>query len=157
MYFRNRKYDSGYEKRKKKQRLEAAAQSQKGALDKFVLKESQINSENQTQEADIAVQIDEIERPPEVHDDDANIAILAEAQADEIGQEDDVNIAYNATGQTNDNDSSFQPDIFDPRMWNALDSKIIDILVQKGPKRDLSIEKGPKDKFCRRFFATMIH
>jgi hypothetical protein len=33
MYSRNRKYDSGAHKRKKKQRLEAAAQSQKGAVD----------------------------------------------------------------------------------------------------------------------------
>jgi hypothetical protein len=31
---------------------------------------------------------------------------------------------------------------------------MIDILVQKGPKRDLSIEKGPKDKFSRRVSAT---
>jgi hypothetical protein len=36
MYSRNRKYDSGAEKHKKKRRLEAAAQSQKGALDRFV-------------------------------------------------------------------------------------------------------------------------
>jgi hypothetical protein len=35
MYSRNRKYDSGAQKRKKKQKLEAAAQSQKGALDNF--------------------------------------------------------------------------------------------------------------------------
>jgi len=34
----NRKYDSGSEKRKKKQRLEAAAQSQKGALDRLLEK-----------------------------------------------------------------------------------------------------------------------
>jgi hypothetical protein len=35
MYSRNRKYDSGFQKRKKKQRLEATAQSQTGALDNF--------------------------------------------------------------------------------------------------------------------------
>jgi hypothetical protein len=40
MYSGNRKYDSGAEKRKKKQRLEAAAQSQKGALDRFVVRET---------------------------------------------------------------------------------------------------------------------
>ena len=34
----NRKYDSGSEKHKKKQRLEAAAQSQKGALDRLLEK-----------------------------------------------------------------------------------------------------------------------
>jgi hypothetical protein len=44
---------SGYEKKKKRQRLEAAAQSQKGALDRFVVKESRINSENQTPDANV--------------------------------------------------------------------------------------------------------
>ena len=38
-------------------------------------------------------------------------------------------------------------DIFDPRNWNVLDSKMINVLVEKGPKRDMSIKKGPKDKF----------
>jgi hypothetical protein len=42
---RRTKCQSGAEKKKKRKRLEVAAQSQKGALDKFVLKESQINSE----------------------------------------------------------------------------------------------------------------
>jgi hypothetical protein len=49
--------------------------------------------------------------------------------------------------------NSFQPDIFDPRTWNALDSRMVDILVQKGPKRDLSIEHDLRDKFSRRFSA----
>jgi hypothetical protein len=39
--------------------------------------------------------------------------------------------------------------LFDPRTWDGLDQKKIDILVQKGPKRDLSIEHGPRD--TRRF------
>jgi hypothetical protein len=34
-------------------------------------------------------------------------------------------------------DASFQPDIFDKRYWNSLDSKHVDILAHKGPKRDL--------------------
>jgi hypothetical protein len=63
MYSRNRKYDSGFQKRKKKQRLEAAAQSQKGALDNFVLRGSQILEGNNT---------DHIES--HAHGDDVNIA-----------------------------------------------------------------------------------
>jgi hypothetical protein len=50
-------------------------------------------------------------------------------------------------------DDSFQPGIFDPRYWNSLDSKQVDILAHKGPKRDVSIQKGPKDRFSRRFSA----
>jgi hypothetical protein len=49
---------------------------------------------------------------------------------------------------------SFLPDIFDPRYWDSLNQNQIDILLLKGPKRDLSIQKGPKDKFSRRFSAA---
>ena len=51
---------------------------------------------------------------------------------------------------------SFRPDIFDPRNWDALDSKAIDILVEKGPKRDLTIKKGRKDKNKRCFFFAIF-
>ena len=56
-----------------------------------------------------------------------------------------------------DADDSFQPDIFDPRYWDSLDSKQIDILAQKGPRRDLSIQKGPRDKYSRRFSALFYN
>jgi hypothetical protein len=39
--------NTGAEKKKKKQRLNAATLSQKGALDRFVVKKSQQNSKNQ--------------------------------------------------------------------------------------------------------------
>ena len=43
---RSRKYDSGSQKRKKNQRLDDLTQSQKGAMDRFVVKESQVSSNN---------------------------------------------------------------------------------------------------------------
>lgn len=36
---RSRKYDSGSQKRKNKQRLDDLTQSQKGAMDRFIVKE----------------------------------------------------------------------------------------------------------------------
>jgi len=45
---RSRKYDSGSQKRKRKQRIEDLTQSQKGAMDRFIIKESQVVTENQT-------------------------------------------------------------------------------------------------------------
>ncbi|KAI4998348.1 hypothetical protein ZWY2020_053690, partial [Hordeum vulgare] len=48
-----RKYDSGAFKRKKKHKLDEDAQSQYGALDKYVVKGPQTNSENQTPNANI--------------------------------------------------------------------------------------------------------
>uniref|UniRef100_A0A7N0TVB4 TTF-type domain-containing protein n=1 Tax=Kalanchoe fedtschenkoi TaxID=63787 RepID=A0A7N0TVB4_KALFE len=58
----------------------------------------------------------------------------------------------------NDDDNeylNFHIDIFYPRCWNVLDSKMIDVLAVKGPKRDKSIQKGPKNKFGRRFVSDL--
>jgi hypothetical protein len=54
-----------------------------------------------------------------------------------------------------DVDDSFQPDIFDPIYWDSLASKQIDILALNDPKRDLSIKKGPKDRYPRSFSALL--
>ena len=42
----SRKYESGYQKRQKKQRLEKLTQFQRGAMDRFIVKESE-GSNNQ--------------------------------------------------------------------------------------------------------------
>jgi len=55
----------------------------------------------------------------------------------------------------NVNDIYISVDIFDPRNWDSLESKMIELLATKDPKRDLRIVKGPKDKFCRRFTANL--
>ncbi|GKF87858.1 zinc finger MYM-type protein 1-like protein, partial [Tanacetum coccineum] len=46
-------------------------------------------------------------------------------------------------------------DIFDPRRWDGLHSDQIKVLIAEGPKRDKSIDKGPKDNFSRRFFSSL--
>jgi LPS O-antigen subunit length determinant protein (WzzB/FepE family) len=43
---RIRKYDSGNQKRKKKQRIEELTQSQKGAMERFIIKEPHVSSPN---------------------------------------------------------------------------------------------------------------
>ena len=44
---RFRKYESGYQKCKKKQRIEELTQSKKGAMDRFIIKESNMLSGNE--------------------------------------------------------------------------------------------------------------
>ena len=44
--------------------------------------------------------------------------------------------------------------IYDPRNWDMLNVKIIEILAGNGPKRDLSIVKSPKNKVHRRFVSS---
>ncbi|PNX82155.1 zinc finger MYM-type protein [Trifolium pratense] len=160
-----RKFESGNEKRKKKKKLEEFIQSQRGALDKFLIKEPQISIENENVgnvDAEILENVvDNVENNntenesvnPEnrgdVHGDDVNLNTS-------LDNEDDDNLE----GNVNDNVEQANPiersfDIFDPRNWDALDSKMIDLLVMEGPKRDLSIVNGPKDKSSRRFTANL--
>ncbi|PNT75055.1 hypothetical protein BRADI_1g27024v3 [Brachypodium distachyon] len=162
MSSRIRKYDSGYEKRKKKKRLEAVAQTQKGALDRFVVKDSQFTSENQTPDpddnVDDAVEVEAHNTEIDHGADDANQPDANNVdQVGDQGHDDRVDASLDRSPSTenhNDNNNTFQLDIFDPRNWDALDSKMVDILVQKGPRRDLPIQKGPKDGLSRRFSAS---
>ncbi|XP_021761137.1 zinc finger MYM-type protein 1-like [Chenopodium quinoa] len=79
---------------------------------------------------------------------------------DDVPIENDNN-AENIDDMPSDNDNvdhretSYVPNIYDPRVWDGLDSKMIDLLVKNGPKRDNSIVKGPKDKSSRRFTANL--
>ncbi|XP_045827742.1 zinc finger MYM-type protein 5-like [Trifolium pratense] len=157
-----RKFESGNEKRKKKKKLEEFIQSQRGALDKFLIKEPQISIENENVgnvDSEILENVVENnntenesvnpENRGDVHGDDVNLNTS-------LDNEDDDNLE----GNVNDNVEQANPiersfDIFDPRNWDALDSKMIDLLVMEGPKRDLSIVNGPKDKSSRRFTANL--
>ena len=120
------------------------------------MKEPRLNSDAQTPNDNVG----------DRHGDDANIVVKTEAGT--VNEDDDANIADGgdnvnigaegdaiSTAIEGDDDSNnyFTPDIFDPRNWVALDAKMIDILLQKGPKRDWSIEHGDVDKFGRRFSA----
>jgi hypothetical protein len=133
---RIRKFESGSQKRKKKQRIEKLTQSQKGSMDRFVIKESNVVSGNEQAEASNEV----VDQGPALEDQGVPI--------------DNTNIEIDNDGASNEEiGDSFQPNIFDPRYWDSLNPKQIDILAQKGPKRDLSILKGPKDRYSRRFSA----
>ncbi|XP_076908869.1 uncharacterized protein LOC143565921 [Bidens hawaiensis] len=56
-----------------------------------------------------------------------------------------------------DDDVNVNPkiDIFDPTTWDGLNTNLVNVLVKKGPKRDLTIKKGPADKFGRRFSSSL--
>ncbi len=126
-------------------------------MDRFVFKESQVSSVNQSvnQSAD--------QDPPtnntadnEVEDvpiDNTNVG-MDNNDDNVIATSIDVNVN---TSPDRDVSDSFQPDIFDPRYWDSLDPRQIEILAEKGPRRDLLIQKGPKDKYSRRFSALFYN
>ncbi|WCJ43745.1 hypothetical protein M5689_024463 [Euphorbia peplus] len=135
-----RKSESGYQKRMKKKKVEVLIQSQRGALDKFITKEQPILVENQNN--------DFFDDEPILNDN------VDTKMCDDVPIEND-NDDVPIHNDSFDDVPSNLPNIYDPRTWDGLDSKMIDLLVEKGPKRDYSIVKGPKDKFSRRFTANL--
>ena len=136
-----RKYSSGYLKRQRKRRVEQLTQSQKGAIDRFFVKEKEPQSS-----------VDDLVNEQHI----ANEKLVDDLGHDEIDdileENDNYEDAPNAfTGQPSE---SIPSNIYDPQIWDSLDPKWIDFLAEKGPVRDLSIEKGPKDQFNRRFNAA---
>ncbi|EEC74074.1 hypothetical protein OsI_09091 [Oryza sativa Indica Group] len=120
MSSRNRKYDSGAEKRKKRKRLEAVAQSQKGALDKFFLRETP----NANIEDDISDDMAEV---------DANIAESDDAVEENV----DGDIGHDLADEGRDLASegphlAFYPEA--PNFWRRpwMGATLLDILVVRG-------------------------
>ncbi|XP_058726408.1 uncharacterized protein LOC131597749 [Vicia villosa] len=176
-----RKFDSGYEKRKKKKRLDELTQSQSGALDKFIIKEPQIPNENQNVDVGIIenmVSTENMEENANVNatendnldaenmEENANVNDIENDNLDVENMEENANVNatenndldvenIDAENLDNANDNGEDRDIFDPAIWDSLESRMIDLLATKGPKRDLSIVKGPKDKSFRRFTANL--
>ena len=150
----------------RRKKLEEDAEIQRGALDKYVVIVPQTNSENHTPDGNIddghddnAVEVEVV--TAEIHEGDHGLADNAqevEVAATEIDEGNDVNILDedHDPNISDDMNNSVQPDIFDPRNWDGLDPKKIDILLQKGPKRE-DIEHGPYDKFSRRFSALSFN
>jgi len=109
---RSRKYNSGSQKRKRKQRIEDLTQSLKEAMDRFIIKESQVVLENQT--------IDQGHAPASTVDNDITDSHAAETENNitvsnlllitQTGKPimtDNLN-----TSPIADDDDSFQPDIY---------------------------------------------
>lgn len=127
-----RKYVSGYEKLKKKRRIEKLVQSQKGALDKFVT----------TSKKDI----------------DLNEELVIEQPSlNELNNDETVNEINNIEDDKNKNadkvdvENLFVPNnIYDPGRWENVDTKLRDLLVEKGPIRENNIT-FPKDENSRHF------
>jgi hypothetical protein len=115
-------------------------------MDRFVKKKPEVPADNESADPSTLT----LDVVPYNDPGDSQTGINVEIEEDHI--DDNLN-----TSPAADVDDSFQPDIFDPRYWDSLHPKQIDILAQKGPRRDLSIKKGPKDRYKRRFSALFYN
>ncbi|KAJ0808162.1 putative transcription factor and/or regulators TTF-type(Zn) family [Helianthus annuus] len=170
------KYLSGSQKRKKKKLEEdkrKADEVKQNRINKFFTKQPQSSSSSvdaNAGEDDVNVNRDEVNVSEDdvnvdeanVGEDDVNVNVdEANVGDDDVNvdvdtDEDDVNANVDETNVSKD-DANVNPsiDIFDPRTWDGLDPNLKNELVMKGPKKDLTIDKGPVDKLGRRFSRVM--
>ncbi|KAL6560427.1 hypothetical protein OROGR_003986 [Orobanche gracilis] len=151
------KYLSGSAKRKKRKLDEELRKSQSGDIYKFFPKKPHVSYENRnsddTNVDNAGVDGDQVD---EVYVDNANVDGDHVDDGNDDGDETEHDIvAYDADDVGGDQTNEAHVDIFDPRTWQGLTPDMIKRLVEKGPKRDHTIDKGPLDKLSRRFSATM--
>src|SRR4051812_18725966 len=96
-------HESGSKKRKRKEKERNLIASQKGAMDRFVRKETRVSSDNQSDPSTLALDIIPYNDPTSGQTETEN---NVEVEEDHI-EEDHV-------------DDFLQPDIFDPRSWDSL-------------------------------------
>ncbi|CAL5195728.1 unnamed protein product [Lathyrus oleraceus] len=150
---KNRKFECGNDKRKKKKKIEELIQSQVGALNKFLIKEPQVSNKNRYVDNidSLSIENDNLDSVP-IENDNLDSVPIENDNLDSVPIVDEVNNDYDAD---DDDDDNVDYDIFDPRNWDRLQPKLIDLLVVKGPKRDNSIVKGIRDSLNRRFTASL--
>lgn len=161
-----RKYDCGHDKRMKKKKIEALIESQRGSINKFIITNPKVSDENQNMDdigGDIgfnSIENDNVNDVPLGNDNISELSVendnISEVPiVNDDGDENIDDISNDNVTVEETNLSCHLPNIYDPRTWDGLDSKMIELLVQKGLKRDGSLTKGPKDKFSRRFTANL--
>ncbi|XP_050877053.1 uncharacterized protein LOC127080804 [Lathyrus oleraceus] len=72
-----------------------------------------------------------------------------------VNNNDDVDNLEEINNDDDNDDDNVDYEIFYPRNWDRLQPKMVDLLVAKGPKRDNSIVKGPRDSLNRHFMANL--
>ena len=110
-----RKFESGNDKRKRKRRVDALIESQRGSIDK-IFKSSTAASTNPDELTIVA--LDE----PTNENEEENV---------DIGV-DDNNVSDPEQSTSIDEQLVYTLDIYDRRTWDKLDNKARDILVEKG-------------------------
>ena len=132
------KHLSGAQKRNKRKRENQLIESQKGAIHRFFSASGNVPPKDNPKDLE--------EDDQDTHDQEHE-QNLDEVQ---INQDDEDNQVI----QDGDGEESF-PEIFDPKTWDNLDNKRRDILIEKGPMRELNLQ-FPKDNLGRHFFLYFL-
>ena len=144
-----KKHSSGSEKRKKKRKIDALKESQKGSIHKF-FKSNTSTTRNLDEWAIVAVEDQTTQQEDQSRIED-NVGI----DTDDNNVSDHEPIFNSPTTESTrvDEEPVFTIDMYDPVNWDNLDNKARDILVEKGPIREENIV-FPMDARSRRFAYT---
>jgi len=144
-----KKHSSGSEKRKKKRRIEALKESQKGSIHKF-FKSNTSATRNSDEWAIVAVEDQTTQQEDQSRIED-NVGI----DTDDNNVSDHEPIFNSPTTESTrvDEEPVFTIDVYDLVNWDNLDNKARDILVEKGPIREENIV-FPMDARSRHFAYT---
>ena len=147
-----RKYLSGFEKRKKKQRIDNLIQSQARALDKFFCDKKQPESSSLVEDVESEEQIN-----------------LGNKEQEDLGNENEEDLMNEKSNEClDDSDNENMDDgcqneemnfecgprnIDDPSNWDQIDQKFIDFIVERGPIR-INEHEFPIDSLGRHFSSA---
>ncbi|KAL2998994.1 hypothetical protein AAZX31_09G133300 [Glycine max] len=181
----NRKYESGYEKLKKKQKVEKLIECQRGALDKFVIihkndaEENSIgenvieqplidlinNEENVIEQPPIDNTDNGVEQPPRDDIDNGENVIeqppinnTDNTNSHNFNQELEDNIleiVVEGNVEHNNTSSEVPTNIYDPGLWKNIDGKFRDLMIEKDPIRHDNFQY-PKDENNRYFYSSYL-
>ncbi|XP_062182263.1 uncharacterized protein LOC133886585 [Phragmites australis] len=138
-----KKHLSGAEKRKKRKREDQFIESQKGAIHKFFSISSNVVSGDNPEDIDDCSTEDQGQEP--------NHNLNAEVDVNEDGTgEQNLSPSSDTENSNADEQKDSLLAIYDPRTWDNLDNRGRDILIEKGPVRELNLQ-FPSDSSGRHF------
>ncbi|KAG5549958.1 hypothetical protein RHGRI_015049 [Rhododendron griersonianum] len=142
-----RKYPSGSEKRKKKQRIEKLIKSQEGDINKF------FRSKNLTESSGPSVIVeDDEDMEHEDSSDKEDENFVNEEVIHDLNENDNANVSNENRNDLNEEGALL--DIYDPSNWNEVDQNFRDLMVERGPLKRGEHVDYPRDGANRHFAST---
>lgn len=129
---------SGNLKRQRKKKEEEIAQSLRGSLNKYFVKQTNASLENLDEdlpnEYEQPIQLEElVENENDVNEEIGNLD--ENENSDEPFLDENENIDE-PCHENECPETRFDLNIYDPRVWDNLDAKMRDLLVERSPKRN---------------------
>ncbi|XP_058763753.1 uncharacterized protein LOC131637183 [Vicia villosa] len=144
-----RKFESGSSKLRKKKRIDALVESQKGALDKFIKTNKKSKFEN-LGDCSSNEQVNNVETNNiDIDNENENIDYFVE-EVNNIDDEENVNNNL-LTEELHSVEAT--KNIYDPSQWINISTSLRDLLVEKGPIKVTDIN-FPKDESTRHFSSS---